>query len=111
MKFKSEQDKMLFTALHPILIMIYGDLAWYAKSMHGVDLMITQTISTPEQDAKLGRVSKAHQRGLAIDIRTKDLDAFVIDDLQNYLNTKFEYEQYKYLSLSGVYRLAYYHIR
>ena len=110
MQFKHDKDKEIFLTLHPILIMIYADLYWYAKSVHDIELVITQTVSTPEQDAQLKRVSKAHQRGLAIDIRTRDIDAFIVDDLKEYINNKDEYETYKYLSRSGKKRLAYWHI-
>lgn len=110
MKFKYERDIKIFTTLHPVLIMIFADLYNYAKVNHNVDLVITQTVSTPEIDKKLKRVSKSHQEHRAIDVRTKDLDAFIINDLENYLNSKPEYEQYKYLSRSGVKRLAFWHI-
>ena len=55
MNFKHEKDMLLFTSLHPILIMIYADLNWYVKSRHFVDLTITETISTLAEDKKLNR--------------------------------------------------------
>jgi hypothetical protein len=109
-KFKNKKDIKLFCSLHPILIMIYADLFWYAKEKHNVELVITETVSTPKQDKKLGRVSKSHQFSAACDIRTKDLDVFVLEDILNYINNKKEYKKYHYLSRSGARRLAYYHI-
>jgi len=112
MKFKHEKDMLLFTSLHPILIMIYADLHWYAKFRHNVDLVITATVSTKEEDKLLNRVSSSHSEDerRALDIRTKDLDPFVISDIIQYINNKEDYKKYRYLSNSGQYRLAYFHV-
>jgi hypothetical protein len=109
LKFKEEKDKMLFSMLNPILIMIYADLYLYAKEKYNVELVITDTISTLEKDKELGRVSASHREARAIDIRTKDIDAFTVNDLVNYINTRLAYKKYHYMSKSGVKRLAYYH--
>ena len=109
-EFKNDKDRMLFTLLHPILIMITCDLYLYAKDKHKVHLVITDTISTPDEDASLGRVSTSHQKGLALDIRTKDLSPFVVSDIVNYINSKWIYKSYHYLSNGGKKRLAYFHI-
>ena len=111
LSFKEDKDKMLFSLLHPALIMIYTDLYLYAKEKYHVDLVITDTISTPERDAMLGRVSTAHQEGRAIDIRTQypNLNVYDVQDLVNYINTRWQYKKYHYMSRNGVKRLAYYH--
>tara|TARA_R110002167_G_scaffold216993_2_gene421778 strand:- start:349 stop:744 length:396 start_codon:yes stop_codon:yes gene_type:complete len=110
--FKQEKDMLLFTSLHPILIMIYADLNWYAKSRHFVDLTITDTISTLAEDKKLNRTSSSHRECRALDIRTEqaDLDPFIISDLVNYINSKAEYKRFHYLSGGGQKRLAYFHV-
>lgn len=109
-RFKSNKDVKLFSALHPILIMIFADMWNYAHENHGVYLTVTQTITTEKQDKKLHRKSSAHRENRAIDIRTKDLDAFVVQDIQNYINNKKEYLKYHYVSMSGESRLAFWHI-
>ena len=109
LNFKNEKDRMLFTLLNPILIMIYADLHTYAKENYNIDLVITDTVSTLGEDMKLGRVSPAHREHRAIDIRTKDLDAFVVQDLVKYINNKKDYHRFHYVSRSGLKRLAYYH--
>jgi len=109
MKFKRRKDMSLFFALHPALIMIYADLYWYSKNKHDVELVITSTVSNPIKDKLLGRVSNSHSQHRALDIRTKDLDAFVVQDICDYINYKDEYEEFRYLSSSGVYRLAFLH--
>jgi len=110
MKFKHEKDKMFFSLLHPAIIMIYADLFLYAKEKHNLDLVITQTISTPEEDKALGRVSDAHRTARAIDVSVKGMDKTQIYDLCNYINTRWVYKKYHYMSNNGAYRLAYYHV-
>lgn len=109
LEFKEEKHRMLFTLLNPILIQIYAELYNYAKEKHGINLVITDTVSTPAQDASLGRISTSHQEGRAIDIRTKDIDVFIVQDLCNYINTRWHFKKYHYMSRSGIKRLAYYH--
>lgn len=108
-KFKHDIDKMNFSSLHPILIMIFADMAYYAQSRHNIDLVVTDTVSTAEQDLMLGRISKSHQEKRALDIRTKNLDPFIVQDIIEYINSKDAYLQYHYESRSGKKRLAYYH--
>lgn len=110
MKFKHKKDMSLFFTLHPYLILIFADLNAYAYDKYGIQLTVTATASTLEEDKKLGRVSSSHRNKIALDIRTSDLpDVFIIQDLVNYINSKEEYRDYRYLSNSGVYRLAYFH--
>lgn len=108
-KFKEEKDKMFFTMLHPAIIMIYADLYLYAKEKHNIDLVVTDTISTYEEDMSLGRISDAHRTARALDIRTKNIDTMIVRDLISYINNKWIYKKYHYMSRDGVSRLAYYH--
>lgn len=108
--FKHRRDVKLFSALHPILIMIFADLYQYAYEKHGVRLTVTQTVSNRLIDLKLKRKSPAHSENRAIDIRTKDLSGAVINDLKTYINSKMEYKKYHYISRSGMSRLAYWHV-
>jgi len=109
MQFKNEEDKMLFSALHPALLMIFADLYWYALDKYNIELTVTDTISTIEEDKKLNRVSSSHRNSIAIDFSVKNIDAFQLSDLVTYINSKPEYRNYHYLSHSGVKRLAYIH--
>lgn len=108
-KFKDEKDMTLFFSLHSSLILIYADLNNYAHEKHGINLVITDTISTKEEDAKIGRVSTSHREKRALDFRANDLPQEVVKDLCNYINNKWAYRKYHYLSNSGVTRLAYPH--
>jgi hypothetical protein len=106
MKFKQQSDMSLFFILHPALIMIFSDLNNYAYEKHGVQLVITDTVSTTERDSKLKRLSPSHVQRRAIDIRANDLPVPVVKDLVSYINNKSTYERYRYLANSGVFRLA-----
>ena len=108
-KFKHKRDARLFCSLHPIVIMIFADMYRYAKDNYGIDLVVTQTVSNKFIDQKLKRKSPAHSQGRAIDIRTKDIDVFILNDILRYINNHPKYQKYKYVSLSGEKRLAYYH--
>lgn len=108
-RFKNEQDKELFTGLNLILIMIYADLAIHAKDEHGIDLVITKTITTEEDDKKLGRASDSHQKAIALDIRANNIEKSIVKKLCEYINSKEEYKKYHYLTFSGIKRLAYDH--
>ena len=107
--FKHSKDARLFSALHPIIIMIFSDLWVYAYEKHDIDLTVTQTISTAEEDKFLNRKSSSHRDSRAIDIRVKNLKKEIILDIVSYINSKAIYEKYKYLSFSGNKRLAFYH--
>ncbi len=110
MRFKNKKDTELFSSLHPILIMIYADLNWYAKEKHGVSLVVTQTVSTLKEDMKYKRKSSSHRENRALDIRTLGLDVFVLKDIINYINEKEEYKKFHYLRRSGSRILAYFHM-
>ena len=107
--FKDESERVSFVFLHKALLMIFLDMSVYAEEKHGVDLVVTDTISNPLKDKKLGRTSDSHQMGICIDFRTRDIDPFVLQDIIDYIESKPEYEKYKYLSYSGEKRLVYIH--
>lgn len=108
--FKSENDRTLFSCLHPILIMIFCDLARYAQEKHGFKIIVTQTVTTKEIDFKYNRQSDSHRTCRALDIRTKDMPPQVRNDVLNYINNKEEWKEYHYERRSGGKILAYYHV-
>lgn len=108
-KFKNHRDSELFASLHPLVIMIFADAFWFAKTKLGKELYITQTKTTIAEDYRLGRVSNSHRTGRAIDIGVRNLTKEEIDQLTSYVNKKKEYRKYKYQARSGAQRLAYYH--
>jgi hypothetical protein len=109
LEFKHIEDSEMFSGLHISLIMVFADFANYAWEKHKWRVQVTDTISTPAEDASLGRVSKSHQRKIALDIRTKDVDIWILQDCIDYIHNKPELDKYKYLSFSGERRFAYIH--
>jgi len=109
MKFKHDRDKDMFHELHAVLQLIILDMNWYAVTNFGKSLTVTSTISTPEEDKNLGRVSKSHQHGIAVDLRARDFTEYEQRELTDYINYKSEYRKYHYLSMSGVKRLTFIH--
>ena len=107
--FKNERDKEMFTELNLFLILVYADLATYAKLKHNIDLVVTETITTDKQDRALKRVSDAHQKGIALDIRANDINRNTVFELCDYINNKEEFKKFHYMSFSGTTRLAYPH--
>lgn len=109
-EFKYKRDQKLLATVHPILLMIFADMWTYAYETHKVRLVVTQTVTTESEDKVMGRTSPAHREKRAIDIRTRDIDSKIVEDIINYINNKWSYKQYHYSSKSGVKRLAYWHI-
>lgn len=109
MKFKHEKDRYMFHELHAVLQLIVLDMNWYAITNFGKSLTITSTVSTPEEDEKLNRVSKSHLHKIAVDLRARDFTKAERAELSDYINYKPEYRKYHYLSMSGTKRLTFVH--
>lgn len=107
--FKHSKDIKMFASLHPALIMIFADMYTYALEKHGIKLTVTQTVSNSFIDKQLKRKSPAHSEKRAIDIRSRGVDSFILADILDFVNNKIDYQKYKYVSLSGERRLAYWH--
>ena len=95
--------------LHPALLMIFFDLNNFFATKYGLDIVVTATISTPDEDKKLGRTSTSHQDMIAIDFRTRNISKKILIEGKDYIESKPEYEKYKYLSYSGEKRLIFIH--
>lgn len=110
MKFKNKKDEKLLLYIHPIIIAIAMDAYFYMKTKYNVELVVTQTSTTLAQDQALNRKSPAHREGRALDWSVRNLSLEQTEDLIRYINTKPEWDKYKYESYSGIRRLAYFHV-
>lgn len=88
MIFKWKKDINLTLKMHPVasLLMLYMSL-W--ASERGLPFTVTSTVSTKDEDAKLGRVSTSHLDGRAFDISIKgwtidEQTDFFIDHVEKY---------------------------
>jgi len=66
MQFKHQRDKDLFYLLHPLLIMVIGDMNLYCHD-NNLPFVITETVTTLAQDKKLKRVSSSHREKRSFD--------------------------------------------
>lgn len=108
-KFKTKKVKNRFAMLHPALLMIFIDLVIYVEKKYKIEILVTETVSTKKEDLTLNRVSDAHQKFIAIDFSTRNMTDEIMEDIKSYLETKKDYEKYKYLSYSGKKRLLLFH--
>lgn len=69
MNFKSEKVEAGFPLLHSQLRDICWEMLRYCFE-NGMSFVITETVTTAEEDKALGRKSTSHREGRAVDIRT-----------------------------------------
>ncbi len=106
MKFKTKQVEKGFEKLHPKLKEILLDLDGFFEDASET-MFITETKTTPEMDKLVGRKSKTHQQGRAVDISTtRGLDGIFIAELIRYANQR--YSDFAALSKKGEKRLLVY---
>lgn len=89
MKFKDEIIKDRFNDLHEKAQEIAIDADNWSQKSYGIELTLTATVSTIEEDKLLGRVSDTHRSRRAFDVRTRDLPESLIAELCAYLRKKY----------------------
>lgn len=89
MKFKDGIVSIRFEDMHKTARSIAIDADEWSQKNHGIELTITSTVSTGEEDRTLGRVSDTHRTRRAFDIRTKNLSEEFITELVDYLTKKY----------------------
>jgi len=106
-QFKDDYAKEGFSKLHPILLDIVNQVNNWSEAYDKKSITITESLSTPERDKKLDRVSPAHSQGRAVDIRTVDMPKPKLVLLMQTFSDKFKHVGY--LTQKGERRLMYYH--
>ncbi len=81
MKFKDSVVEERFQYLHPLLQTILKQMDDFAKAKYGIELTLTATCSTSDEDRALGRKSDTHRTRRASDVRTRDLPESLIAEL------------------------------
>lgn len=86
-KFKSEDVKSEWDdpRVKAKLKLIALDIANYITA-RGYEFVITDILSEEDEDKKLKRVSKSHQEGRALDVRTRDWPKKLIDQVIKHFN-------------------------
>lgn len=85
-KYKKDQERIFHC--HPILLMILFDMKSYFDK-HNFRFEITSTVSTLEEDKKLGRVSSTHRSGRAVDLSIRELDVYQVNTIRREFNAKY----------------------
>jgi hypothetical protein len=106
MNFKDDYVSSGYDQLHPILKHLLVSINRWSVQFDNKPITITDTLSTPERDKQLNRVSASHSEGRAADIRTNDMSKDKILAMLTYFNEK--YIHLGYTSFSGVKRLMVY---
>lgn len=86
--FKSSIVESRSKFMHVKLQEIMQDMIDWLKEK-GIKPVITETVTTLKEDARLGRTSKTHREGRAFDLRTRDWPRELIKEFENHFNSKF----------------------
>jgi hypothetical protein len=70
-KYKTKQVEERAPGISKVLFSILIEMGYFCKA-RGHDFVVTATLSTLEEDQKLGRKSASHREGRAADVRTRD---------------------------------------
>lgn len=92
MKFKNQLVAERWSGVHPKLREIASDADKFMQDNFGIEIVITESATTPEEDKRVGRVSITHRDkpwGRALDMRTAGVSPHALDMLKIYLNGKY----------------------
>lgn len=83
--YKEEVNNLDLNFIHPNLFLILGFISKYCHD-NNINLVISSIIRTPEENKKLGAVSKTHIEGRAIDISLRKEHGWTYEKIQNLVN-------------------------
>jgi len=89
MKFKDDVIAARFTDMNKLAQQIAVEMDKWSQENHGIELTITATVSSLEEDKELNRISDTHRTRRAWDIRTMDLPEAFIAELIAHTNKKY----------------------
>lgn len=81
MKFKTPEVEKRFSDMHPFAQTIAKEMDEWAQKKYNVELTLTETTTTIEEDKKLERQSDTHRSRRGWDIRTIGLPDALIAEL------------------------------
>ena len=92
-KFKTPDIKTEWDdpKVKPSLKFIVLDIANFITA-RGYEFVVTDILSEESEDKKLKRVSKSHQEGRAVDVRTRDWPKKLIDTVIEHFNNLYSNE-------------------
>ena len=89
MKFKDKETEDRFPLMHDQVQKVAKEMDNWLINKFNIELTITATVSTKDEDRKLGRVSDTHRTGRAFDVRTRDLPDNVIAEFCAHFRKKY----------------------
>lgn len=89
MKFKDDVIAARFSDMNKLAQTIATEMDQWSQKNYGIELTITATTSTLEEDKQLGRVSDTHRTRRAWDIRTRDLPDSLVAEMIAAINKKY----------------------
>lgn len=84
-RFTTQRAQSRFSKIDPTLFRLITEIGQWLEDTYKKDLMITETVTTQDEDTYLKRVSKTHQEGRAVDIRNINWS----DDIKKALLNQF----------------------
>lgn len=88
-EFKDPKDKDNMTEIHHLLFAILLDMASWHRT-RGYSMVITDLISTKEEDSVLQRESDSHRTRRAADLRSRHMELEDQNDFVRHFNKKYE---------------------
>lgn len=89
MKFKDNKSQSRFELMAKRAQELAIEMDEWSQKKYGIELTITATVSTFEEDRALGRESDTHRTGRAFDIRIFDLPEGLVAELCAYFRRKY----------------------
>lgn len=90
MKFSSKRAEERFTQMKPRAQELAIEMDQWAQDNYKIELTLTETLTTTEEDYALMRKSKTHSEGRAFDIRVRDLSEDFIAKFCAYFRKKYK---------------------
>lgn len=87
-KLKYAKKLEQITMIHPKLLMVLADMAWWCAKRN-IDFVITDLLSSLKRDKKLGRRSNSHRTARAADIRSRTFSDDQKEEFVDYFNDKY----------------------
>ena len=89
MKFKTKDVETRFPDMADLAQRIAKEMDLYSQEKYGIELTITATVSTRNEDRELKRESDTHRTRRAFDVRTGDLPDEIVAELCSVFRKKF----------------------
>ena len=89
MKFKTKDVETRFPDMADLAQRIAKEMDLYSQEKYGIELTITATVSTRDEDKTLDRASDTHRTRRAFDIRTGDLPDELVAELCSVFRKKY----------------------